>query len=78
MAQISRKGGMVFLRDDEGKHTAITFRNAQTEWIWISNQAIRTICVSAVLVTAIMTGTVEKGLAVPDKLVTWALKGSLK
>jgi hypothetical protein len=78
MAQISRKDGVAFLRDNEGKYTAITFRTQKTEWFWISNPAIRMICMSAVLITAMLTGTMEKSFAVPDKVMTWVLRGSLK
>lgn len=31
-----------------------------------------------VLITAMLTGTMREGLAVPDKLVTGMLRGSLK
>jgi hypothetical protein len=78
MAQILRKEGVVFLRDSEGKHTAITFRTEKVERIWVSNHAIRNLCVAAVLITAMLTGTMEKSLAVPDKLATWMLRGAIK
>jgi hypothetical protein len=78
MAKIVRGPNGPSLRDNKGEHTAITFRTAETEWIWISNKAIRNICVSAILVTSMLTGTMRQGLAVPDKLMTWVLRGSVK
>jgi hypothetical protein len=78
MAKIVRGPNGPALRDNKGEYTAITFRTTETEWIWISNKAIRNICTSAILVTAMLTGTMRDTLAVPDKLVTWALKGALK
>lgn len=78
MAGIVRGPNGPMLRDDKGEHTAITFSTSQTEWFWVSNKAIKTLCLSVVLITAMLTGTMREGLAVPDKLVTWMLRGSLK
>lgn len=46
MAGIVRGPNGPMLRDDKGEHTAITFSTSQTEWFWVSNKAIKTLCLS--------------------------------
>jgi hypothetical protein len=77
MAQISRKDGKVLFRDREGKYTAIAFTTRDGRERWVSNSAVRSVCISMVVVVSLATGATATSY-LPNLVQTWMLRGSLK
>lgn len=80
MAKVLRGPTGPRLRDDKGQYTAISFVTKKGNEVWISNKAVRAVCLLIVLLTALVAGSIQPSLAkaVPDTVIHWVLRGSIR
>ena len=82
MSKIVRGPNGPHLRDNDGKNTAISFTTKEVD-VWVSNKAVRNICVSVLMMIAMATGTavsLGKGLskAPAEFFGGWFLRNSIE
>lgn len=77
MAKIVRRNGKPFFRDKEGRYTAIAFTTRDGRERWVSNSAVRNICITAVVIMSLATGA-SAATFLPQLVQTWTLRGGLK
>jgi hypothetical protein len=77
MTFIIRRGRKPFRRDKEGKYTAIAYTTKDGRERWVSNSAVRNICLATVIIASLATGA-SAATYFPNLVQTLGLRGSLK